>query len=161
MAYFPVKARSELVTPANFSEGGVFETTRRFHDASPASMSPARRPTRGSGLGATVDMLPPPDDAHAARADNPTVRTRYRSDGEACTTQVMVESCEGNGTRGRTRTAGRISGDARRTVACRASAACVRFRWSDRRTRRRRTDRRAPALPRLARRAESPARSRP
>src|SRR5207245_8760484 len=102
--------------PTNLSECVVINTTRRLHHASPASMSPARRPTRGSGLGATVDMLPPPDDAHAARADNPTVRTRYRSDGEACTTQVMVESCEGNGTCGRTRTAGRITGDARRTV---------------------------------------------
>src|SRR5687767_10807071 len=35
---------------------GVFETTRRFHTASPASRRPARRPTRGSGLGAAVDI---------------------------------------------------------------------------------------------------------
>src|SRR5262249_769138 len=58
MAYLPVKARSELVIPVNFSDGGVFESTCRFQAASPASNFPARRPTRGSGLGAVVDMSP-------------------------------------------------------------------------------------------------------
>ncbi|MBA3341738.1 MAG: hypothetical protein H0T48_07870 [Gemmatimonadaceae bacterium] len=29
-----------------------------FHDVSPAFISPARRPMRGSGLGAAVDILP-------------------------------------------------------------------------------------------------------
>src|SRR5437667_11448463 len=82
MAYGPMNARSELVMPANFSGGGVFETTRRFHVASPAFMTPARRPTRGSGLGATVDMFAPPDDAHAATALNPIVRSRNRTSRE-------------------------------------------------------------------------------
>src|ERR1043166_1295343 len=54
MAYCPRKARSELVLPTNFSAGRVSETTRRFQEASAASHNPARRPTRGSGLGATV-----------------------------------------------------------------------------------------------------------
>src|SRR3954453_9377945 len=61
----------------NFSEGGVFETRCMFQAATPASNQPARRPTRGSGLGAETDMsgaadAPPDDipplDAHAAIA---------------------------------------------------------------------------------------------
>src|SRR3954463_16077039 len=56
MAYGPLKARSELVMPAKLAGGGVLERTRRFHDASPAFIRPARSPTRGSGLGAAVDM---------------------------------------------------------------------------------------------------------
>src|SRR5215207_5587966 len=63
MAYWPVKARSELVLPKNFPVGGVFESTRRFQAASPASIKPARRPTRGSGFGAAADMLPAGDGA--------------------------------------------------------------------------------------------------
>src|SRR2546428_9574296 len=129
MAYGPVNARSELVTPKNFSGGAVFETTRMFQDASSAFISPARRPTRGSGLGATVDMLAPPDDAHAARVHNPKM-TRGR---------FMVDSREKNG----------------RGVA-RASSACARFRWSGRRTRRKRTGTRSPAPPRPPRTADSP-----
>src|SRR3954451_15305611 len=56
MAYGPLKARSELVMPAKLAGGGVLETTRRFHDASPAFIRPARSPTRGSGLGADAEM---------------------------------------------------------------------------------------------------------
>src|ERR1051326_7162121 len=52
MTYWPVNARSELVLPRNFPDGGVLDTTRRFQVASPASINPARRPIRGSGLGA-------------------------------------------------------------------------------------------------------------
>src|SRR5712692_4904538 len=90
MTYFPLNARSELVAPTNFSDGGVFDTTRIFQDASPASMSPARRPTRGSGVGATVDMLaPPPDDAHAARDANPSVTAADRQEAENCTASFM------------------------------------------------------------------------
>src|SRR5437868_4585987 len=44
--------------PTNFGDGGVLDTTRRFQTASPAFISPACRPTRGSGLGAEADMLP-------------------------------------------------------------------------------------------------------
>src|ERR1700757_4155357 len=73
MAYCPTNARSEFVRPANFSGGGVSETTRRFQDASPAFMSPGFKPTRGSGFGATVDRFAPPEDAHAAREHSPTV----------------------------------------------------------------------------------------
>src|SRR5207244_10820965 len=79
MAYGPMNARSELVMPPNFSGGGVLESTCKFQVASAAFMSPARRPTRGSGLGATVDMFAPPDEAHAARAHNPIVRARDRT----------------------------------------------------------------------------------
>src|SRR5579859_5225826 len=66
----------------NCGDGRVSESTRRFHDASPASQRPALRPTRGSGLGALVDMSPtgagppPPEDAvdgaHAAADSNPS-----------------------------------------------------------------------------------------
>src|SRR6267154_967923 len=129
MAYGPVNARSEFVTPRNFPGGGVFETTRMFQDASWAFISPARRPTRGSGLGATVDMLLPPDDAHATTAHNPRVRT----------TRFMVESRERN----------------ERGVE-RAFSACARSRWSGRRTRRTRTGTRSPAPPRPRRTADSP-----
>jgi len=47
--------------PANVAGGGVFDTARMFHDASAASISPARKPTRGSGLGAMVDTSPGDD----------------------------------------------------------------------------------------------------
>src|SRR4051812_21189476 len=50
--------------PTNFSDGGVADRTRRFHTASPASLTPARSPTRGSGLGACADIA-------AALADGP------------------------------------------------------------------------------------------
>ena len=43
--------------PTNFADGGVCESTRRFQVASCASMSPALRPTRGSGFGAVADVL--------------------------------------------------------------------------------------------------------
>src|SRR5438034_10296722 len=56
MTSLPENERSEFVTPANFSDGRVFETTRRFQVASPAFISPARSPTRRSGLGAVVDI---------------------------------------------------------------------------------------------------------
>src|SRR5206468_3645810 len=49
-------ARSELVTPLNFSEGGVCDRTRRFHTAVPGLSVPARKPTRGSGIGSPGDM---------------------------------------------------------------------------------------------------------
>ena len=54
MAYLPVNARSEFVTPTNASVGGVDERSLMFHAASSASKSPAPRPTLGSGLGAVV-----------------------------------------------------------------------------------------------------------
>ncbi len=92
MAYGPLNARSELVTPANFPGGGVFDTTRRFQVASAAFISPARRPTRGSGLGATVDMFAPPDDAHAARVHTPIVRAGTATARETLTRQFMVDS---------------------------------------------------------------------
>src|SRR5688572_29417742 len=80
MAYLPVKARSELVTPANCSGGGVFEITRRFQTASPASVSPARRPTLGSGLGARADEPPagvgPPDPLDEVEPAQPSSRAR-------------------------------------------------------------------------------------
>ena len=58
----------------NFSDGGVLETSRRFHAATPASNHPALRPTRGSGWGAETDMSgagdpdPPDEDMDDAQA---------------------------------------------------------------------------------------------
>src|ERR1051325_9137093 len=60
MTSWPVNARSELVLPRNFPDGGVLESTRRFQVASPASINPARRPIRGSGLGAPDVEWPVP-----------------------------------------------------------------------------------------------------
>src|SRR3954468_9005326 len=57
ITYFPMNARSELMPPTNWVDGGVLETRRRFQMASPASVFPPLRPTRGSGLGALVDVL--------------------------------------------------------------------------------------------------------
>src|SRR5690349_2881403 len=72
MTSFPRNARSELVTPANRAEAGVLEMSRRFHAASAAlprmmrrgwlsiiteSVLPARRPTRGSGLGGPAELV--------------------------------------------------------------------------------------------------------
>ena len=67
--------------PANCSDGGVSDTTRRFHAASPASLSPACRPMRGSGLGAVADEFPfgdgfsvEPEWAQAATRASPAAR---------------------------------------------------------------------------------------
>src|SRR3954470_3347008 len=88
MAYGPVNARSEFVTSTNCSDGGDFDTIRRFQAASAASIFPARSPTRGSGLGAAVDRLvgdglPVEEDevecAHAASARRPSTWARGRS----------------------------------------------------------------------------------
>jgi hypothetical protein len=43
--------------PANFSLGCVVDTSRMFHAAVAASNFPARRPTRGSGVGSPADMF--------------------------------------------------------------------------------------------------------
>src|SRR5215831_17331410 len=57
MAYFPLKAKSECVAPADASLGGVVEIIRIFQAACPASHRPALRPTRGSGLGAVAETI--------------------------------------------------------------------------------------------------------
>src|SRR5213593_931481 len=65
MTYGPTNERSELINEKSpglarlmkCSDGGVVETRRTFQAASAAFIHPARSPTRGSGLGATVDML--------------------------------------------------------------------------------------------------------
>src|SRR5260221_8544172 len=71
MAYLPLKARSEWVTPMNGSAGGMFESSRMFQAVSAALVTmiflvvsfdhlaivPAASPTRGSGLGAEGDMF--------------------------------------------------------------------------------------------------------
>src|SRR5436309_667416 len=41
----------------NDGEGCVVDTRRMFHAASAASNQPARRPTRGSGLGGVIDTF--------------------------------------------------------------------------------------------------------
>src|SRR5687767_4378945 len=90
-----MNARSEFVAPTNFSAGGVFDTSRMFHDASAAgvrmtprrveSITPGRSPTRGSGLGGDMDMSgvgDPPDEgdgAHAATYSSPIASERERS----------------------------------------------------------------------------------
>src|SRR5512133_1982888 len=69
MTFVPEKPRSELVMPAKSFGGGVCETFRMFQIASPASSSPALRPTRGSGDGAATrgaDMSGMRDDAGPA-----------------------------------------------------------------------------------------------
>src|SRR5256886_6768593 len=57
-------------------EGGVVETSWMFQAASPASIHPARSPTRGSGLGAAVEKGRW-DGAHAA-TDNATIANQDR-----------------------------------------------------------------------------------
>ena len=57
MAYLPEKARSELVTPTNFSAGGVVDTIFMFQAACAAVHCPAASPTRRSGVGAVADTM--------------------------------------------------------------------------------------------------------
>src|SRR5436190_12093804 len=57
--------------PANFADGCVRETTRRFQVASCASMSPALRPMRGSGLGAAADIFAAGEGAEPDIDDEP------------------------------------------------------------------------------------------
>src|SRR2546425_8799422 len=59
-------------------EGGVVETSWMFQAASPASIHPARSPTRGSGLGAAVEKGRW-DGAHAA-TDNATRSEEHTSE---------------------------------------------------------------------------------
>src|SRR5438034_7226044 len=91
--------RSELVTPTNFSDGGVFATSRRFQAAWPASMSPARSPTRASLPGAGVDRRSPAlldDEAHAARENTAIASERERSGPRTVRADSMADSCEGS-----------------------------------------------------------------
>src|SRR5947209_3916825 len=94
-----MNARSEFVEPTNFSDGAVLEIKRRFHDASPArsrmravaeSRRPGLSPTRGSGLGADVDMfgagdalgledIVDDDEAHAFTYSAPTASEANRN----------------------------------------------------------------------------------
>src|SRR5213593_532814 len=93
---------SELVTPTNFSDAGRFTINRRFHAACAAGATsstrrlalskrtaPARSPTRGSGLGGTVDRLAAPDEAHAVRERPAMTRASARN------RRFMVSSGEG------------------------------------------------------------------
>src|SRR5687768_9772958 len=119
-----MNAMSEFVTPTNFSDDGVFETSRRFQAASPASWRPALSPTRGSGVGADTHPTagppdgetPPPevvgveDVAHAA--------ARTARAGRELRTDVIADSSLG--------------------VGLRSFSACVRSRSTGRRRRRRR-----------------------
>src|SRR4051812_1679133 len=52
IAYLPVNAMSDPVPEPKPSDAGVFEMSRMFHAATPASIAPAPalRPMRGSGL---------------------------------------------------------------------------------------------------------------
>src|SRR5215207_10208107 len=85
MTYLPVNAMSELVIPVKSSGDGFSETTFRFHTASPASCSPALRPTRGSGLGASADFVlsgdgdPVPDELEPAQPSSRATAAAGRS----------------------------------------------------------------------------------
>src|SRR5215472_17051023 len=57
MTYFPLKARSECVAPADDVLGGVVEIMRMFHAACAASQRPGARPTRGSGFGGVAETI--------------------------------------------------------------------------------------------------------
>src|SRR5438093_3226696 len=57
IAYFPVKARSECIAPADDALGGVVEIRRMFQAACPASQRPGARPTRGSGFGSVIETI--------------------------------------------------------------------------------------------------------
>src|SRR5439155_25314444 len=128
MTSLPENERSEFVTPANFSDGRVFETTRRFQVASPAFIAPGRRPTRRSGVGAVVDI----SSFEVAQAALERARVASARDNDA---DVTV----GSGCRRR------------------ACGSYGQFRWTDPRRRRRRTGRRSLVLPRAASpRADSP-----
>src|SRR6476661_3575314 len=92
MTYFPVKLRSELVSPTNSFGGGVCDSTLRFQVASAASNWPALSPMRGSGLGGVGDMLPPLEVewAQPATAARPSMRMAERSDTRAMTGSLGV-----------------------------------------------------------------------
>src|SRR5674476_246171 len=101
--------------PTNFGDGCVLERTWRFQTASCAFMSPALRPTRGSGLCGVADMLaageaPLPfiedvDCAQAAVSSSPTTRgsdgrwkTASRAAGRrARNTDAIANSSRGGG----------------------------------------------------------------
>jgi hypothetical protein len=74
----PVKARSEFVAPTKRSGGRDVASTRMLETASAASHVPARRPMRGSRVGAADDaaegvgaVLVVVAGAHAERAMSP------------------------------------------------------------------------------------------
>src|SRR5690606_38606389 len=56
MTQFLRNARSELKASSNGGGDGRWAVSRMFQYASPASVLPARRPTRGSGFGGAVDI---------------------------------------------------------------------------------------------------------
>src|SRR5215207_4400496 len=85
MTWLPTNAMSELIPFANSGAGGVFDRSRRFHDAFPAaSIAPARSPTRGSGLGAAIDkVLAGEEEDPAHPATDSAARTGRRRKGAA------------------------------------------------------------------------------
>src|SRR6478752_7822493 len=97
MTYFPVKVRSEFVSPMNSFGGGVCESTLRFQVASPASNWPALSPIRGSGLGGVGDMLPALDVewAQPATTTRPSRRNTDRSDARAMTVPCGLRGAGG------------------------------------------------------------------
>src|ERR687889_1455342 len=102
MALLPLNARSDLVTSTNCSEGGVLDSIRRFHTAWPASILPARRPTRGSGLGAEVDLLcagdgPPPSGDEVERAQAPVTTSVATSESDEKRMDAIGGSLRGCG----------------------------------------------------------------
>src|SRR3989442_15741403 len=84
MTWCPVNVRSELryvkspgsVSFMNCAGFGAAATSRRFQAAWAAFISPARRPTRGSGLGGGLDGAPWPLLVETATANRPAASKR-------------------------------------------------------------------------------------
>src|SRR5262245_21976206 len=105
---------SELVTPRNFSDGLVVDTSLTFHAAWAASHWPAFRPTRGSGFGATAEAplvvevdLPQPASARTPERRVRGIRAAALRGAVRLTRRAgaIAESCE------RAETAGRCKGE--------------------------------------------------
>src|SRR5439155_1370517 len=143
MAYRPMKARSELVSlrsPGVLGlrksfDGGVFETTRRFHAASPAFIHPARRPTRGSGLGTLAERSGRGAAPTEAEVDD---EEEAHPASEARATQRRKDAKAERRKDGRTEGSG-VTDSSPGSKARRASRSSGRSRWSGRRSHRRRT----------------------
>src|SRR5437763_5005837 len=83
-------------------EGGVVETSWMFQAASPASIHPARSPTRGSGLGAAVEKGR--WDGAQAATDNATIANNAFD-----FTEGSLKGHRASGSCGRSRWSGRRS----------------------------------------------------
>src|SRR5574338_1079807 len=111
--------------PRNCSGCGVFDSSRRFHDAVPASAKPALRPTRGSGLGGSADLL-------LAAGDGAADWLEVVDCEHAAATSMSANGSERENTGAMVVSLGVTEWSYRRG-APRASAPSGRSRWTDRR----------------------------